>query len=194
MQILATEFGDETFIVAALMAMRHEKLVVFGGAITALVIMTVLSTALGFIVPNLISRHTTGVLAGCLYTFFGLRLMYIAYFSGTSSEANEVRLAFYHVVFSALAGSVVRLLYWSKSHCCTAAITVRACAREWIWHVWCAMHQIMKGSQLEMIGPHVHHCRKRFMKWRRSLERRRSLAQGASCGGVARLSFSRRSC
>lgn len=89
-QILATEFGDETFIVAALMAMRHEKLVVFGGAMTALVIMTVLSTALGFVVPNLISRHTTGVLAGCLYTFFGLRLIYIAYFSGSSSGANEV--------------------------------------------------------------------------------------------------------
>ena len=90
MQILATEFGDETFIVAALMSMRHAKAVVFAGAISALITMTIVSTALGFIVPNLISRHTTGLLAGCLYTFFGLRLMYIAYFSGSSSESQEV--------------------------------------------------------------------------------------------------------
>jgi Ca2+/H+ antiporter, TMEM165/GDT1 family len=78
MQILATEFGDETFIVAALMAMRHPKVVVFAGAISALVVMTIISTALGFVVPNLISRQATGFLAGCLYTLFGLRLMYIA--------------------------------------------------------------------------------------------------------------------
>ena len=90
MQILATEFGDETFIVAALMAMRHPKLVVFAGALSALVIMTVISTALGYVVPNLISRQTTGLLAGCLYTFFGLRLMWIAYRAGSGSSANEV--------------------------------------------------------------------------------------------------------
>lgn len=91
-QILATEFGDETFIVAALMAMRHPKFVVFAGAISALTIMTVISTALGYVVPNLISRQATGLLAGCLYTFFGLRLMYIAWQAG-GGEAVEVRTA-----------------------------------------------------------------------------------------------------
>ncbi len=41
LQILVTELGDETFIIAAIMAMRHPRLVVYVGAMTALVSMTV---------------------------------------------------------------------------------------------------------------------------------------------------------
>ena len=36
-----TELGDETFIIAAIMAMRHPRLVVYVGAMSALVSMTV---------------------------------------------------------------------------------------------------------------------------------------------------------
>ncbi|PKI55474.1 hypothetical protein CRG98_024086, partial [Punica granatum] len=57
--ILVSEIGDETFIIAALMAMRHPKSIVLSGALSALVVMTVLSTGLGRIVPNLISRKHT---------------------------------------------------------------------------------------------------------------------------------------
>eukprot|EP00271_Cylindrocystis_brebissonii_P007348 TRINITY_DN2073_c0_g1_i1.p1 TRINITY_DN2073_c0_g1~~TRINITY_DN2073_c0_g1_i1.p1 ORF type:complete len:333 (+),score=58.26 TRINITY_DN2073_c0_g1_i1:440-1438(+) len=77
--ILVSEIGDETFIIAALMAMRHPRGVVLAGALSALAIMTVLSTGLGFIVPNLISRKATNSAATVLYTFFGLRLLYIAW-------------------------------------------------------------------------------------------------------------------
>lgn len=41
MQILVTELGDETFIIAAIMAMRHPRLVVYIGAMSALLSMTV---------------------------------------------------------------------------------------------------------------------------------------------------------
>jgi hypothetical protein len=41
--------------------------------------MQILSTALGLVVPGLISRHTIARCAGVLYTFFGCRLMYIGY-------------------------------------------------------------------------------------------------------------------
>jgi putative Ca2+/H+ antiporter (TMEM165/GDT1 family) len=34
--------GDETFIIAAIMAMRNPRLIVFTGAISALIVMTVL--------------------------------------------------------------------------------------------------------------------------------------------------------
>ena len=34
--ILATEIGDRTFFIAAIMAMRHSRLVVWGGAVGAL--------------------------------------------------------------------------------------------------------------------------------------------------------------
>lgn len=41
--IIVSELGDKTFFIAAIMAMRHSRLVVFGGAIAALFIMTVMS-------------------------------------------------------------------------------------------------------------------------------------------------------
>ncbi|CAL5223754.1 g6316 [Coccomyxa viridis] len=79
--ILVTELGDETFIIAAIMAMRHSRLTVYAGAMSALALMTVISTALGYVLPNLISRKATQHAASVLYTFFGLRLLYIAWHS-----------------------------------------------------------------------------------------------------------------
>jgi putative Ca2+/H+ antiporter (TMEM165/GDT1 family) len=89
--ILVSEIGDETFIIAALMAMRHPKSIVLSGALTALIVMTVLSTGLGRIVPNLISRKHTNSAATVLYLFFGLRLLYIAWRSDSkSSQKKEI--------------------------------------------------------------------------------------------------------
>lgn len=42
--ILCSELGDKTFFIAAIMAMRHSRLVVFTGAISALILMTILSS------------------------------------------------------------------------------------------------------------------------------------------------------
>ncbi|KAF8646451.1 hypothetical protein HU200_065841 [Digitaria exilis] len=118
--IVVSEIGDETFIIAALMAMRHPKSTVLSGALSALVVMTVLSTGLGRIVPNLISRkHTNSAATGManltacksatctsfsnvlplfcyfcvsvLYAFFGLRLLYIAWRSDSkASQKKEI--------------------------------------------------------------------------------------------------------
>ncbi|KAE9621965.1 putative Gdt1 family protein [Lupinus albus] len=87
--ILVSEVGDETFIIAALMAMRHPKSIVLSGALSALIIMTVLSTGLGRIVPNLISRKHTNSAATVLYAFFGLRLLYIAWRSSDSKSSQK---------------------------------------------------------------------------------------------------------
>ncbi|KAL2526179.1 GDT1-like protein 3 [Abeliophyllum distichum] len=87
--ILVSEMGDETFIIAALMAMRHPKSIVLSGALSALFVMTVLSTALGRIVPNLISRKHTNSAATVLYAFFGLRLLYIAWRSDTKASQKK---------------------------------------------------------------------------------------------------------
>lgn len=40
--IIATEIGDKTFFIAAVLSMRNPRIVVFGGAIFALICMTVL--------------------------------------------------------------------------------------------------------------------------------------------------------
>uniref|UniRef100_A0A2C9USH3 GDT1 family protein n=1 Tax=Manihot esculenta TaxID=3983 RepID=A0A2C9USH3_MANES len=87
--IIVSEIGDETFIIAALMAMRHPKSIVLSGALSALIVMTVLSTGLGRIVPNLISRKHTNSAATVLYAFFGLRLLYIAWRSDSKSSQKK---------------------------------------------------------------------------------------------------------
>eukprot|EP00249_Psilotum_nudum_P001311 c13736_g1_i2 orf=222-1103(+) len=89
--IIISEIGDETFIIAALLAMRHPRSIVLSGALSALIIMTVLSTGLGRIVPNLISRKHTNAAATILYTFFGLRLLYIAWKADpTNTQQKEL--------------------------------------------------------------------------------------------------------
>ena len=42
MMIIATEIGDKTFFIAAVLSMRNSRLLVFGGAISALICMTIL--------------------------------------------------------------------------------------------------------------------------------------------------------
>nr|CAB3489778.1 unnamed protein product [Digitaria exilis] len=72
--ILVSEIGDETFIIAALMAMRHPKSIVLSGALSALYVMTVSC----YIDPF-------------LYLFFGLRLLYIAWKSDPKgSQKKEI--------------------------------------------------------------------------------------------------------
>lgn len=94
LMILVTEIGDETFIIAAIMAMRHPRLVVYTGAMSALVFMTVISTALGYVLPNLISPTATHHAATVLYTIFGIRLLWIGYKADphdTKEELEEVQ-------------------------------------------------------------------------------------------------------
>lgn len=87
--VLVSELGDETFIIAAIMAMRNSRTTVLAGGLSALTIMTVLSVMLGLVVPQLISKETVSKAAFVLYTFFGCRLMYLAYKSEGSSEMTS---------------------------------------------------------------------------------------------------------
>mmetsp|Transcript_14849 Transcript_14849/g.35845 ORF Transcript_14849/g.35845 Transcript_14849/m.35845 type:complete len:268 (+) Transcript_14849:248-1051(+) len=89
--ILVSELGDETFIIAAIMAMRHPRFIILAGALSALSVMTVLSTMLGLVVPNLLNQDTVNKAAFVLYTFFGFRLLYIAWRSDpNASMVDEV--------------------------------------------------------------------------------------------------------
>ncbi|OJJ99983.1 hypothetical protein ASPACDRAFT_78895 [Aspergillus aculeatus ATCC 16872] len=73
--IVVSEIGDKTFLVAALMAMRHPRLLVFSAAFGALMIMTVLSAILGHAVPSLIPKSLTKLLAAVLFFVFGLKML-----------------------------------------------------------------------------------------------------------------------
>ncbi|KAF2837934.1 UPF0016-domain-containing protein [Patellaria atrata CBS 101060] len=73
--ILFSEVGDKTFLVAALMAMRHPRLVVFSAAFSALIAMTVLSAVLGHAVPTLLPKRLTNLAAAILFFVFGAKLL-----------------------------------------------------------------------------------------------------------------------
>jgi putative Ca2+/H+ antiporter (TMEM165/GDT1 family) len=72
--IIATEIGDKTFFIAAVLSMKHDRSAVFGGAVLALAIMTILSTAMGLILPQLVDRRYTHILGGLLFLYFGVKL------------------------------------------------------------------------------------------------------------------------
>ena len=93
MVILATEVGDRTFFIAAIMAMRHSRMAVWSGAAGALVVMTVLSTLVGHVAPLLISRAYTQYAAAALFLFFGVRMLkdgLAVDHAGASEELEEV--------------------------------------------------------------------------------------------------------
>jgi len=73
--IIATEIGDKTFFIAAVMSMRHDRSAVFGGAVLALIIMTILSSAMGLVLPQLVPREYTHLLGGVLFLYFGVKLI-----------------------------------------------------------------------------------------------------------------------
>eukprot|EP00197_Chlamydomonas_leiostraca_P009085 CAMPEP_0202873186 /NCGR_PEP_ID=MMETSP1391-20130828/22772_1 /ASSEMBLY_ACC=CAM_ASM_000867 /TAXON_ID=1034604 /ORGANISM="Chlamydomonas leiostraca, Strain SAG 11-49" /LENGTH=244 /DNA_ID=CAMNT_0049554367 /DNA_START=9 /DNA_END=743 /DNA_ORIENTATION=- len=87
--ILCSEIGDKTFFIAAIMAMRNPRMTVFGGAIGALAVMTVLSAALGWAAPNLIPKVYTHYAATALFFFFGLKSLWDAY-KGDEGEESEL--------------------------------------------------------------------------------------------------------
>lgn len=75
MLILACELGDRTFFVAAILAMKSSRLVVWSGALTALAGMTILSAAIGKAFPLLLDKKWTGLAAAILFAYFGVQLL-----------------------------------------------------------------------------------------------------------------------
>jgi putative Ca2+/H+ antiporter (TMEM165/GDT1 family) len=90
--ILVSELGDKTFFIAAIMAMKHARWVVYIAAMAALATMTILAVLIGFALPLLIPVEWTHFLAGVLFFIFGLKLLYegVQMESGVSDELEEV--------------------------------------------------------------------------------------------------------
>jgi len=93
--IAATEIGDKTFIVAALMAMRHPRLLVLSAAYSALLIMTILSGIAGHALGAIISKRWAALVAALLFLVFGAKSIIEGYLmspnQGVSEEIEEVR-------------------------------------------------------------------------------------------------------
>lgn len=75
MTIILSEIGDKTFFIAAILSMRHPRLVVFLGAFASLVLMSMLSASLGHILPTLLPKKWTQIMAGVLFLGFGSKMV-----------------------------------------------------------------------------------------------------------------------
>jgi putative Ca2+/H+ antiporter (TMEM165/GDT1 family) len=71
----ASEIGDKTFLIAAILAMRQSKIVVLSGALLSLVVMSILSALLGVMFPSLLPKSVTNLLAAGLFLIFGLKML-----------------------------------------------------------------------------------------------------------------------
>jgi putative Ca2+/H+ antiporter (TMEM165/GDT1 family) len=91
--IVVSELGDKTFFIAAIMSMRYNRIAVLSGALTALFLMTAISTAFGVIV-TVIPKNVTHILITVLFFFFGGKLLYDAYTDDgeENDEAAEVEV------------------------------------------------------------------------------------------------------
>lgn len=92
--IVVSEIGDKTFLIAALMAMKAPRLLVFTAAFSSLAIMTVLSGIVGHALPSLIPQNVTQMLASLMFVVFGVRLfkegLHMSKEVGVGEEMQEV--------------------------------------------------------------------------------------------------------
>jgi len=90
--IIFSEIGDKTFLIAALMAMKHPRVLVFTAALSSLIVMSILSAVLGHAVPTLIPKHLTAFLAGGLFLIFGVKMLKegLEMEKGTASVQHEM--------------------------------------------------------------------------------------------------------
>jgi len=96
--IVATEIGDKTFFIAAVLSMRKSRQAVFSGAALALIVMTILSTLMGVVLPSILPPSYTHILGGILFLYFGCKLLLESrsMTNGVSDELGEVEEELLH--------------------------------------------------------------------------------------------------
>ncbi|CAD6587158.1 MAG: hypothetical protein TREMPRED_004671 [Tremellales sp. Tagirdzhanova-0007] len=91
--IIVSELGDKTFLLAAVMAYRHPRIIVFGGAFASLVVMTIIAVIAGKIVLGLIPKVWLLWSSAALYTACGFKMILEARNASPTGMAQELREA-----------------------------------------------------------------------------------------------------
>ncbi|BGP16968.1 hypothetical protein JCM10213_007414 [Rhodosporidiobolus nylandii] len=73
--IISSEIGDKTFLIAAILSMRHPRITIFLAAFSALAVMSFLSALLGTIMPALLPKRWTTIAAAALFFVFGAKML-----------------------------------------------------------------------------------------------------------------------
>jgi putative Ca2+/H+ antiporter (TMEM165/GDT1 family) len=87
--IVVSELGDKTFFIAAIMAMRHSRLIIYTAAMSALGAMTILSALLGNIVTKFIPRIYTYYISSVLFACFGIKMLRDGYIMSPDEGTEE---------------------------------------------------------------------------------------------------------
>lgn len=103
--ILISELGDKTFIIAAIMAMKHSQVLVFISSALALVLMTILSVLFGALLPSILSKQLTTIIAGSLFVVFGAKMIYEAATDQVSSTKDEIEEVSVELISSSSSSS-----------------------------------------------------------------------------------------
>ncbi|MFB2934902.1 TMEM165/GDT1 family protein [Aerosakkonemataceae cyanobacterium BLCC-F154] len=90
--ITVSELGDKTFFIAAILAMRHSRRLIFIGVTAALAAMTILSVLVGQAV-SLLPKIYVYYAEIILFVGFGLKLLYEASKMSDKSESEEAEEA-----------------------------------------------------------------------------------------------------
>eukprot|EP01084_Bolivina_argentea_P233191 392817_1 len=89
--IIVSEIGDKTFFIAAILAMKHSRFMVWLGAAGALFVMTVLAVAFGSIILKFIPQHITHYCAGLLFLVFAIKLLWEGNLMKGGEASDELR-------------------------------------------------------------------------------------------------------
>lgn len=72
---ILSELGDKTFFITAILAARHSRYIVYCGAMSALILMTLAATGLGY-AAQFVPRYVIHYTSICLFILFGLHMLY----------------------------------------------------------------------------------------------------------------------
>lgn len=70
--ILATELGDKTFIIAAVLAGKKPRMAIFLGVVVTMAFMSIVSSVIGLAFVNFIDKFYLNIAAACLFLLFSI--------------------------------------------------------------------------------------------------------------------------
>jgi len=87
--IIVSELGDKTFFIAAILAMKNPRLIVFAGAILSLALMHVMASFFGH-ATTIIPRVFTYYISSALFAIFGLKMLHEGYHMSSTEGQEEL--------------------------------------------------------------------------------------------------------
>eukprot|EP01053_Blabericola_migrator_P011834 Blabericola_migrator_1__11833@NODE_719_length_6741_cov_45_534312_g518_i0_p3_GENE_NODE_719_length_6741_cov_45_534312_g518_i0NODE_719_length_6741_cov_45_534312_g518_i0_p3_ORF_typecomplete_len311_score35_90UPF0016/PF01169_19/2e19UPF0016/PF01169_19/1_4e27Mntp/PF02659_15/2_7e03Mntp/PF02659_15/1_1e05ALMT/PF11744_8/0_087OFeT_1/PF16955_5/2_3_NODE_719_length_6741_cov_45_534312_g518_i055636495 len=88
--IIVSEIGDKTFFIAAILAIKRGLCSTFMGAISALIVMTLIAASMGRALPALLEPRYTQIASIVLFLFFGIKLLYEGFTMDSNAESEEL--------------------------------------------------------------------------------------------------------